>query len=147
MVILATSRSLSAAAFGARSRQQTSPSGLSSKITRLRQQQQQQQQQASSSSPPFQTAAFSTSARVQSPAGSPGGRSTSSESSSSSYSGGPTITEQSILSAFPRPNLSPTLHFSIFGGYFDNTSATKKDDQQKICGNCAGPHSTDFCPC
>ncbi|KAI8391191.1 uncharacterized protein BYT42DRAFT_555987 [Radiomyces spectabilis] len=55
------------------------------------------------------------------------------------------ITESSIMSNFPRPNLMPTLHFSLFGlqspPNSDDTFKTKK------CSNCAGPHSTDFCPC
>ncbi|KAI8145091.1 hypothetical protein BJV82DRAFT_667000 [Fennellomyces sp. T-0311] len=79
--------------------------------------------------------------------------SSSSNNSSSNYSyysqaesnGGPTITEQSILGAFPRPNLSPTLHFSIFTGHFDGKSPSSKNNAK--CANCAGPHSTDFCPC
>ncbi|KAJ8653363.1 hypothetical protein O0I10_011014 [Lichtheimia ornata] len=139
MVILATGRSLSA--FSARSRQQSNP--LSCKLsTRIHPNQQQQQKPQIN-----QATAFSTSARAQARyyegASSPG--STSSESSSSS-SHGPTITEQSILSAFPRPNLSPTLHFSIFSGNFDSNNSPRKDDKNR-CGNCAGPHSTDFCPC
>jgi hypothetical protein len=52
--------------------------------------------------------------------------------------GGPqTITEKSILSSFPRPNLMPTLHSSLFGSNNNNTK----------CTNCSGPHSTEFCPC
>ena len=46
------------------------------------------------------------------------------------------ITENSILNSFPRPNLMPTLHPSLFA----NKSTVK-------CTNCSGPHSTDFCPC
>jgi hypothetical protein len=50
------------------------------------------------------------------------------------------ITESSILSNFPRPNLMPTLHFSLFG-------SSSPPSESKKCTNCSGPHSTDFCPC
>lgn len=43
------------------------------------------------------------------------------------------ITESSILSSFPRPNLQPTLNL--------------KNIKTTTCFNCEGPHSTEFCPC
>lgn len=52
------------------------------------------------------------------------------------------ITESSILNSFPRPNLMPTLHFSLFGS--PNNDGKKTASK---CTNCSGPHSTDFCPC
>ncbi|GAB5586563.1 hypothetical protein Unana1_01463 [Umbelopsis nana] len=60
---------------------------------------------------------------------------------------GEPITEGFVLNSFPRPNLSPTLHLRL--GMF-GTSATSADtskDKQRKCSNCAGPHSSDFCPC
>jgi len=60
---------------------------------------------------------------------------------------GETVTEGYILNSFPRPNLSPTLHLRL--GMFGSTSTsadTSKDKKAK-CSNCAGPHSSDFCPC
>ncbi|KAI8080247.1 uncharacterized protein B0P05DRAFT_469319 [Gilbertella persicaria] len=54
-----------------------------------------------------------------------------------------TVTESSIMSNFPRPNLMPTLHFSLFG----YQSPTENDRRPTSCHNCSGPHSTDFCPC
>ncbi|KAI9267422.1 hypothetical protein BY458DRAFT_511730 [Sporodiniella umbellata] len=50
------------------------------------------------------------------------------------------VTENSVLNSFPRPNLMPTLHPSLF-----DSSHTKKASSK--CSNCSGPHSTDFCPC
>ncbi|KAI9276309.1 hypothetical protein BY458DRAFT_506276 [Sporodiniella umbellata] len=49
------------------------------------------------------------------------------------------VTEKSVLDNFPRPNLMPTLHSSLFG-----SPPTQK---QTYCSNCSGPHSTEFCPC
>ncbi|CEP10724.1 hypothetical protein [Parasitella parasitica] len=57
------------------------------------------------------------------------------------------VTENSILSNFPRPNLMPTLHFSLFGGYQSPTEGDKSRRAASQCNNCSGPHSTDFCPC
>ncbi|KAI8393434.1 uncharacterized protein BYT42DRAFT_541703 [Radiomyces spectabilis] len=48
------------------------------------------------------------------------------------------ITENVILNSFPRPNLKPTLDFAkLSSNSFGNVT----------CGNCCGPHSTQFCPC
>ncbi|KAL0087887.1 hypothetical protein J3Q64DRAFT_1735033 [Phycomyces blakesleeanus] len=55
------------------------------------------------------------------------------------------VTESAILSNFPRPNLMPTLHFSLFG--LQNSPPSEDTFRAKKCTNCAGPHSTDFCPC
>ncbi|KAI7872743.1 hypothetical protein BDF14DRAFT_1748353 [Spinellus fusiger] len=54
------------------------------------------------------------------------------------------VTEISVLNDFPRPNLMPTLHFSLFGLQNSPPQATF---YAKKCTNCAGPHSTEFCPC
>ncbi|CAO3678542.1 unnamed protein product [Rhizopus stolonifer] len=50
------------------------------------------------------------------------------------------ITENSILNSFPRPNLMPTLHPSLFESNYTRKASSK-------CTNCSGPHSTEFCPC
>lgn len=61
---------------------------------------------------------------------------------------GATITEQTILNSFPRPNLSPTLHFTVLlSAHEGSSSSQKKKEKNKKCDNCAGPHSTEFCPC
>ncbi|KAG0171891.1 hypothetical protein DFQ28_003800 [Apophysomyces sp. BC1034] len=67
---------------------------------------------------------------------------------SADYQAGPNpdvVTESSILSNFPRPNLMPTLHFSLFG--LSSSPPAEDNFRMKKCSNCAGPHSTDFCPC
>jgi hypothetical protein len=51
------------------------------------------------------------------------------------------VTENSILNNFPRPNLMPTLQFSLFGFQQAKTASFTR------CNNCSGPHSTDYCPC
>lgn len=56
------------------------------------------------------------------------------------------ITEGSILNAFPRPNLTPTLHFSLFG-LQNSPPSGNVEGRKRRCTNCAGPHSTEFCPC
>ncbi|KAG2216702.1 hypothetical protein INT45_001195 [Circinella minor] len=173
MVILATGRHLSsvatAAAFNVRtqsSRQhnKNTTSNISSTLGKIRQQQttsfssttsprashyQEPSKTASSAGPRYYD---NPSPRSDSSSSSSSSQSNynyysnaSSEGGASSSSSGPTITEQSILGAFPRPNLSPTLHFSIFTNHFDGKSSPLKDDSK--CGNCSGPHSTDFCPC
>lgn len=64
-------------------------------------------------------------------------------SNNNAHQSGPEIiTENSILNNFPRPNLMPTLHFSLFG----NTDANN-NKKTTTCKNCTGPHSTEFCPC
>lgn len=69
-------------------------------------------------------------------------------SSNTNSSKGPeVVTENSILSNFPRPNLMPTLHFSLFGGYQSPTEDDQTRRSASQCNNCSGPHSTDFCPC
>ncbi|KAI9032814.1 hypothetical protein CLU79DRAFT_693074 [Phycomyces nitens] len=55
------------------------------------------------------------------------------------------VTESAVLSNFPRPNLMPTLHFSLFG--LQNSPPSEDTFRTKKCTNCAGPHSTEFCPC
>lgn len=78
-----------------------------------------------------------------------------SSSSTSSYGAdansgsgeGATITEQTILNSFPRPNLSPTLHFTVLLSAHGGSSSSQKQKTKKKCDNCAGPHSTEFCPC
>jgi hypothetical protein len=57
------------------------------------------------------------------------------------------ITENSILSNFPRPNLMPTLHFSLFGYQSPTDGDSNTRRSASSCNNCSGPHSTDFCPC
>ncbi|KAI9365194.1 hypothetical protein BD770DRAFT_378006 [Pilaira anomala] len=54
------------------------------------------------------------------------------------------VTETSILNNFPRPNLLPTLNFSLFGG---GSGSNETRRTTTVCNNCTGPHSTDFCPC
>jgi hypothetical protein len=56
------------------------------------------------------------------------------------------VTESSILSNYPRPNLMPTLHFSLFGSPASDNVDGQRNSAKK-CINCSGPHSTDFCPC
>ncbi|KAI8387369.1 hypothetical protein BD560DRAFT_382277 [Blakeslea trispora] len=56
------------------------------------------------------------------------------------------VTESSIMDSFPRPNLMPTLHFSLFG-YQSPTEDNQTRPAASSCSNCSGPHSTDFCPC
>lgn len=76
-------------------------------------------------------------------------KSTADTYSSNRQSHGPDpdiVTESSILSAFPRPNLMPTLHFSLFG-LQNSPPSQDKEGRKTKCSNCAGPHSTDFCPC
>ncbi|KAI8088885.1 uncharacterized protein BX664DRAFT_331659 [Halteromyces radiatus] len=58
------------------------------------------------------------------------------------------ITESSILNNFPRPNLNPTLHYTLFG--LTNSPPDQdypRSQQTTQCSNCSGPHSTIFCPC
>ncbi|ORX63083.1 hypothetical protein DM01DRAFT_1331166 [Hesseltinella vesiculosa] len=59
------------------------------------------------------------------------------------------ITEYNILLNYPRPNLNPTLQFSLFGlsNSPPDLSNQRQHQNKSVCGNCAGPHSTDFCPC
>lgn len=57
------------------------------------------------------------------------------------------ITENSVLSNFPRPNLMPTLHFSLFGYQSPTDEENTIRRSASSCSNCFGPHSTDFCPC
>jgi hypothetical protein len=73
----------------------------------------------------------------------------SNNANTASASAGPeVITENSILSNFPRPNLMPTLHFSLFGYQSPTESGTNtRKTTLTTCNNCTGPHSTDFCPC
>ncbi|KAI7896961.1 uncharacterized protein EV154DRAFT_490007 [Mucor mucedo] len=67
---------------------------------------------------------------------------------SNSYKAGPeVVTENSILSNFPRPNLMPTLNFSLFGYPSPTDDGTGRRSGTTTCNNCTGPHSTDFCPC
>ncbi|CAO3617122.1 unnamed protein product [Cunninghamella blakesleeana] len=57
------------------------------------------------------------------------------------------VTENTILSAFPRPNLTPTLHHTLF---YDNALNNNNTNQQKNkikCKNCQGPHKSEHCPC
>ncbi|CEP19946.1 hypothetical protein [Parasitella parasitica] len=54
------------------------------------------------------------------------------------------VTENSILSTFPRPNLQPTLHLSTS---MFNLQLLKTLNPIQTCFNCNGPHSTEFCPC
>ncbi|KAI8876967.1 hypothetical protein K501DRAFT_326796 [Backusella circina FSU 941] len=62
------------------------------------------------------------------------------------HDGPEVITESSILSNYPRPNLMPTLHFSLFGSPASDNMDGQRNSAKK-CSNCSGPHSTDFCPC
>ncbi|KAI8053592.1 hypothetical protein BDF21DRAFT_431484 [Thamnidium elegans] len=57
------------------------------------------------------------------------------------------VTENSILSNFPRPNLMPTLNFSLFGHQSPTEGGNNRRTNTTTCNNCTGPHSTDFCPC
>lgn len=50
----------------------------------------------------------------------------------------PPVTESSVLSTFPRPNLQPTLY---------NLQLLKSINPIQTCFNCSGPHSTEYCPC
>ncbi|KAI8373630.1 hypothetical protein EDC96DRAFT_25685 [Choanephora cucurbitarum] len=56
------------------------------------------------------------------------------------------VTESSIMNNFPRPNLMPTLHLTLFG-YQSPTEDNQNRPAASSCSNCSGPHSTDFCPC
>lgn len=67
------------------------------------------------------------------------------QDTSSKQSGPEVVTENSVLNDFPRPNLMPTLHFSLFG--YDNKDTNGNKKTATPCKNCSGPHSTDFCPC
>ena len=67
------------------------------------------------------------------------------DTSNARHSGPEVVTENSVLSDFPRPNLMPTLHLSLFG-YQSPTGDTRRTTLT-TCSNCTGPHSTDFCPC
>ncbi|KAI8991904.1 hypothetical protein BDF20DRAFT_831902 [Mycotypha africana] len=55
------------------------------------------------------------------------------------------ITENSILRNYPRPNLMPTLHYSLFG--YQSPTEGNKNRTTVQCSNCSGPHSTSYCPC
>lgn len=65
----------------------------------------------------------------------------------SAKSGPEVVTENSVLSNFPRPNLMPTLHFSLFGYQSPTEGGNNRRATSTTCNNCTGPHSTDFCPC
>lgn len=74
--------------------------------------------------------------------------SSSTNNAQQAASGPEVVTESSILSNFPRPNLMPTLHFSLFGYQSPTESGTNtRKTTLTTCNNCTGPHSTDFCPC
>ncbi|ORY99181.1 hypothetical protein BCR43DRAFT_488865 [Syncephalastrum racemosum] len=93
-----------------------------------------------------QTFSSTSSARAHPSVKSADFRSHYNNTNSNSHANGETVTEGNILSAFPRPNLNPTLHFSLFGL---QNSPPQQDSRSTAaqCSNCAGPHSTDFCPC
>ncbi|KAI8339992.1 hypothetical protein BC941DRAFT_335515, partial [Chlamydoabsidia padenii] len=58
------------------------------------------------------------------------------------------ITESNVMTTFPRPNLNPTLHYTLFG--LSNSPPDQdyqRKQQQARCSNCSGPHTTTFCPC
>ncbi|CAO3626656.1 unnamed protein product [Cunninghamella echinulata] len=59
------------------------------------------------------------------------------------------VTENTILSAFPRPNLTPTLHHTLFSNPSLNANGNNQQQQKnKIkCKHCNGPHSSNICPC
>lgn len=73
--------------------------------------------------------------------------STGSSSGGAASAGPEVVTENSILSNFPRPNLMPTLHFSLFGYQSPTEGGNSRKASSTTCSNCTGPHSTDFCPC
>ncbi|CAO3590601.1 unnamed protein product [Absidia cylindrospora] len=59
------------------------------------------------------------------------------------------ITESNIMTSFPRPNLNPTLQYTLFGlsNSPPDQDYPQRNRQQARCSNCSGPHSTSFCPC
>ncbi|ORX48526.1 hypothetical protein DM01DRAFT_1338583 [Hesseltinella vesiculosa] len=57
------------------------------------------------------------------------------------------VTESSVLHSFPRPNLTPTLHFTLFTDVSTSASNDKPKAKKKQCKNCKGPHESDHCPC
>ncbi|KAI8064494.1 hypothetical protein BC940DRAFT_305866 [Gongronella butleri] len=62
------------------------------------------------------------------------------------------VTETTILHSFPRPNLTPTLHYTLFADLNTSSANNGNNDRnkkktKKKCKNCQGPHETDHCPC
>ncbi|ORZ23998.1 hypothetical protein BCR42DRAFT_365072 [Absidia repens] len=55
------------------------------------------------------------------------------------------VTENTVLSSFPRPNLNPTLHYTLFTTSCDTSS--NSNASKKKCKHCHGPHMTENCPC
>ncbi|CAO3653140.1 unnamed protein product [Cunninghamella blakesleeana] len=57
------------------------------------------------------------------------------------------ITEANIMNTYPRPSLTPTLHYSLFGLSNSPPDHDNQRRQTTVCSNCSGPHTTSFCPC
>ncbi|KAI8093211.1 uncharacterized protein BX664DRAFT_329176 [Halteromyces radiatus] len=60
------------------------------------------------------------------------------------------VTESTVLGSFPRPNLNPTLHYTLFTtASVEPPSANDKNKKKKAkkCVYCLGPHTSENCPC
>ncbi|KAI8339024.1 hypothetical protein BC941DRAFT_421882 [Chlamydoabsidia padenii] len=56
------------------------------------------------------------------------------------------VTENTVLSSFPRPNLNTTLHYTLFSAS-SPLDSTISNPTKKKCIHCRGPHLSENCPC